>query len=161
MLIFGTGYFFDDACVELCRLWARLLRHLNPDERVILIDSHSPFNPEEFLDRKHKIDIWRWPDNIGHMKRGGRDGPGRSLCKGLQMALDEGHDYAVHYECDVLFARPFKPLIDKMRTNGAKVVALPLIQYHFVGFEVSFWEMDWVRKTKFIERYDWPNAPRW
>jgi len=43
-----------------------------------------------------------FPDNVGHLARGGRDGWGRAFSQGLLCALAGGYDYVAHIESDLL-----------------------------------------------------------
>jgi hypothetical protein len=67
-----------------------------------------------------RLQVYRFPDNIGHLARGGKDGWGRAFCKGLEMAIDGQYDYVVHIEGDSLFKRPVLPIIRQMMATASR-----------------------------------------
>jgi hypothetical protein len=88
VLIFGTCYAPTDDKVSELRRWIAVNARLNPVGcDLLLVDSNSL---EEDHDRALNplVGIVRFPDNIGHLARGGRDGWGRAFCFGLQYALE-------------------------------------------------------------------------
>src|SRR5579872_7105927 len=110
-LIFGTSYIADQQAKWLLQQWAAVTRKLNPDADMLVIDSASPV---QFRLVDLDIRSLGFTDNVGHLSRTGRDGWGRAFCFGLETALREKYDYAVHIECDLLFARPVAPIIKRM-----------------------------------------------
>jgi hypothetical protein len=157
-LIVGTSYIGDEPHRELAKLWLRVARHLNPDADIMLIDSGSPFDPREFLSG---IEIFRFDDNIGAISQGQRDGSGRAFSKALEIAIERGYDYVMPWEADVIFCLPAEPIIEKMYRTGVKVCAAFATPYQFVEWGFSFWSTEYVQKSRYIERYDWPNSPKW
>lgn len=160
-LIAGTSYIADEGRRELTLLWARVARHLNRDTEIWLIDSASPFDPREFIPQSLDINIFRLDDNIGAISQGMRDGSGRSFCTALQIAIDEEYDYCMIWEADLIFTKPIAPIIEKMAHTGVKVAAPLAAPYQFPEWGCSFWSVDYLRESKFIERYNWQNAPKW
>lgn len=158
-LIAGTSYLPDQARLELAQLWSRVARHLNPHTDIILIDSASPFDPATVM--PPDIEIIRFPDNIGAISQGQRDGSGRAFCKGLEIAVERGYDYCMIWEADTLFTLPAAPIIKKMHRIGVKVAAPFADPYAFMEWAVCFWSTQYVKDSKFIERYDWEHAPKW
>jgi hypothetical protein len=63
---------------------------LNPDIDTILIDCASPFDPRVFI---KDIEVFRFADNVGAINKGGKDGAGRSITKGMEIAVERGYDY--------------------------------------------------------------------
>lgn len=146
---------------ELVKLWARLTRYLNPDALILILDSLSPFDPIHFIPDDLGIRIHRYQTNPGHLSQGGGDGAGRTFCDGIHWAKLYGCDYAVHLESDMLLAKPLAPLIDKMQRHGTKAAACYLTQYQFFEFGICAMNVEHMIATKFTERYDWENAPKW
>ena len=159
ILIAGTCYVPDDGRVELTKLWARVVQHVNPDIDVVLVDSASPFNPRDFL--PETINVVSFPDNIGALSQGARDGSGRAFCKALELAVEGGYDYCMIWEADMLFAPSVESVIDKMRRVGVKVACPYADPYQFPEWGCSFWSTQYLKETRFIERYGWENCPKW
>lgn len=155
-----TSWIDNEATVELVKLWFRVWHHLNPGEDIILIDACSPFDPALFL--PNPPEIFRWPENVGAITRGGKDGSGRSCCKAIELAIGRDYDYVAVYETDFVLARSLRPMFEKMHRTGVKVASLSLANpYLFPEWGVLFINVQYAKDTKFIERYDWENSPRW
>lgn len=98
-------------------------------------------------------------NNIGHLSLGGGDGWGRSFCKGLEIAIASGYDYVAYIEPDLLFAPPVMPIIEKMHRCGVKAAAPIDLVYHFIANEIMFLNVEYLKQSRFVERYDWANPP--
>ena len=163
-LIFGTCYVDTVEKRHVVTLWARLVTHLNPTVPVLLVDSASPFDPGRFLTEIPEIaartdfSIHRFDDNIGHLSKGGRDGWGRAFCHGLDAARGIA-THVAYIDADMLLARPVMPILKKMARTGVKI-ACPLdLAYLFVENGIVFAEVDYLRESEFILKYDWRNSP--
>ncbi len=160
ILIAGTSFLDNEYSVELFKLWLRTIKHLNPSDDLVLIDACSPFDPRPFMPGWSKT--IRWNENVGAITRGGRDGCGRSLCKAVELAIDGGYDYLAICESDAILARPIRPIINKIHRSGVKVASLGMASpYLFAEWSTCFISVPYLRDTKFIEKYDWENTPRW
>lgn len=180
-LLFGCTWCPSEEKRELCRLWARVLAKTSPECDVLVIDCDSPFRPGNFLNEQG-FTFWTtdleqhgypkerrgeeplkavasFADNIGHLSLGGGDGWGRSFCKGLEIAIASGYDYVAYIEPDLLFAPPVMPIIEKMHRCGVKAAAPIDLVYHFIANEIMFLNVDYLRESRFVERYDWANPP--
>ena len=159
VLVIGMSFINTEARRDLAKLWWKLVRQNNPDVDVLIVDPASAFDPKQFLP---DAEVFRFDDNIGPISQGQRDGSGRSFCYGLERAIVGGYDYAIHWELDFLFAPPVMPIIEKMKRTGVKVVSPGFATpYQFLEWGISFFDVNYIRESKFIERYDWPNTPRW
>lgn len=163
VLIYGTFWEDNPTRAHQTDLWVRLHKYLNPDCELMLIDSQSPHRPTA-LERHPSIRHFNFPDNIGHLSRRGRDGWGRAFCKGLEIAIEEQYDYAVHIEGDSLLRLPVMPIVKEMARNGEKVLSTPVTGMRVPGSEAGwletglmFFSTKFVSESKFIEKYDWPN----
>lgn len=157
VLIFGTTYVDSEDRALLTRQWAELHRHLNADCDFLLVDSASPDMPAI-----EGLEIFDFGDNIGHLSRRGRDGWGRAFCRGLQVAIERGYDYAVHIEGDSLFRLPVMPIVEDMRRSGTKVATVPVEgtrrkEVGWVETGLMFFEVGWLKEKDFVRLYDWPN----
>lgn len=171
VLIVGSTYVYDENMVQLTTLWSRVTQYLNPDVDIILIDPASPFEPTQFLkwpliDDGHWNDkpiraVYRFPDNVGHLSRGGQDGSGRCFCKAFELAEQGGYDCMVFIEADILFFRPVMPIVNRMANNGTKVAALPMSQYNFPEFGVSFYDVKWAKDFDLVGKYNWEKTQPW
>lgn len=158
-LIYGTCYVDTPEKRAAVILWANVARYLNPDIDILLIDSCSPFNPAHFLPRNLDISIKRLDENVGHLSRGGRDGAVRSICEGMQWAIDNEYTHCVHWECDLLFARPVTPILKRMADSRVGVACGFDRNHQFCEFGISFYDVLYLIQNKFIEKYDWKNSP--
>lgn len=153
ILIFGTAYIDTQERRWLAEQWLRLMRVVNPGVSVAVIDTPGAAEWRPACD--HHI---KFVDNLGHLTQTGRDGWGRAFAKGLAVAEIVGADYAVHVECDLLFARPVMPVIERMRRHGIKAVSTVAAPHRFIESGLLFLDMDYVRESRLIERYDWETA---
>lgn len=158
-MIFGTTYVDTEEKHKLIRQWAKLHHELNPRADFMLVDSASPVG---HLVDEPKMFVWMFADNIGHLSKGGKDGWGRAFCQGLEIAIERGFDYVVHIEGDSLFRLPVEPIIAEMRAKGIKVASVPVgygqnQRSTWVETGLMFFDVAWLKKINFIERYDWPH----
>lgn len=167
VLIFGTVYADTPQKARLAVQWGKLHRSLNPGFDLMLVDSASP---EFWCDdgspavgaELPDVNLNSFPDNIGHLSCGGRDGWGRAFSYGLQHAIDGGYDYAVHIEGDSLFRLPVKPIVEQMQSDKVKVASVPIgygeaQRSTWVETGLMFFDVDYLRKSNFIAGYDSPN----
>lgn len=178
-LIAGSAYIDTEPLRELCKLWSRVVTHLDPNCDVVIIDSASPFEPSAFLDwpvvnedaitsaandaaqdRPRRV-VYRFADNIGHLSRGGEDGGGRTYCKAVELAINGGYDWLVFIETDLLFYRSVSQIVQSLAQNGTKIAALPNQQYQFPEFGVSFINVAWAKEFNFIKKYNWKGSQPW
>lgn len=160
ILIAGTSWVPDELTREIVKLCTRTIRTLNPGEDFLLIDSASPFDPREFL--PSDIPVHRFDDNIGAINRGGRDGAGRALCRAIEYGIHEGYDYIAVHECDFIFARPVRPIVERMRKAGVKVASPGLAApYAFFEWGVFFIDVAYARAARVVDRYDWEHTSTW
>lgn len=162
-LIVGTCYVADEATREIVIAWSLLNRKLNPGIDILLVDSASPFDPNHFLPRKAprhaNIIVRRFPDNIGHLSKGGGDGWGRAFCHGLETAMMLGYSHIAYIDADLLFARPVMPVLEKLQRCGVGVACPFDTTYQFVENGLVFADLWALIQAGFIEKYDWPNSP--
>ena len=158
ILIFGGTFCDTEENRDMVLLWSKIVRGLNADCDVMVIDSVSPFDPRVFLGGT--VEVVGFETNVGHLCRGGQDGAGRTLCEGMLIAAERGYDFAVHWETDLLFARPIRPIIEKMARTGVKISALSQKYYQFLEWGISFFDVRHMIATRFVERYCWQTAPK-
>jgi predicted SAM-dependent methyltransferase len=142
ILIFGTIYVDNSERDKLARHWINVHGTLNPACDLLLIDAPGPYImrwPEKGVRNGYgaKFDVFCFPDNVGHLSRGqGRDGWGRAFCKGIELAIERGYEYAVHIEGDSLLRLPVTPFIDQMRKEGIEFASTEV--RHETGAQ-NFW----------------------
>jgi predicted SAM-dependent methyltransferase len=158
VLVFGTTYVDSADRAKLTKLWADVHGALNPQCDFMLVDSASPMLP----DVGDGVSIVQLGDNIGHLSRGGRDGWGRAFCRGLQEAVSGGYDYVAHIEGDSLFRLPILPLARCMGAENNDVISVPvrgMLRDHDTWVETGLmiFSVDYLKRSNFIEAYDWPN----
>ena len=166
-LIYGGCFADTEFKVEMVTLWARLTRYLNGHMDIILFDSASPFDPQIFLPKNLHIDVYRFEENVGHLSHGGGDGAGRTLMWGIKHAIEHDYDYAVHIGTDMFFAKPVAKITERMSRDSVKCCCLPNSLYQFLEWELSAYNLVWVRGRDFISKYNWqsvhgpyPQVPR-
>jgi hypothetical protein len=160
ILIAATSWVPDEGARELCKLSYRTIRTLNPAEHMIVIDACSPFDPNLFLPGNPVV--YRFEENVGAINRGGGDGAGRALCRAIEYAIDQNYDYVAIQELDFIFAKPVRPVIERMHKAGVKVASPGLAApYAFVEWGIFFVNVDYARESKFIQRYDWEHSQPW
>lgn len=161
VLIYGSSWVNNFHVRDLCKLWAKVTRYLNPNERIVLLDSDSPIKPSEFMPTEFEIEHYQFGDNPGHLHRHGQgDGAGRALCKGIELAIDDNYDYVVYIEGDLIFAHPVMPIIKRMAKHGIRFAAVMDTTYFFLEGGLYFMDVAYLKATDFIGRYDWQdNSP--
>jgi hypothetical protein len=180
ILIYGTCFIRSAEARELLKLWSQCVDTLNPDCDVVMIDAPSPYGAEKVFDKwawETESGGWKrdragvakptregFPDlrwvfsfdqNAGHLNETGVDGAGRAFMQGMVLAQKLSYDYCVHVEGDLLMTRPIRPWVEKMHRHGIKCAAPFDSYYQFGEWGLSFFNVDWLRETKFVERYDW------
>ena len=171
-LIFGTFYVDSPDRDKLTDLWIELHTKLNPDCDFLAVDSQSPVRKFESWHRwdgkRHQRMYYDFPDNIGHLSRKnvtqGRDGWGRAFCKGLKIAVELGYSHVAHIEGDSLLRLKVSEITDWMRREKVDVASTSVrgmrhaeLERQWVETGLMFMSTDYVKRSKFIERYDWKN----
>lgn len=156
-LIVGTSYVHGATALAIFGMWAKLVRQLNPDTDILVVDSKSPTSFAEHLDGRN-IELFSFPENIGHLSLNRVDGWGRAFCMGVQTAIDRGYDYMVGMDCDILFAHPVSKILDKMRKYGVRCAIPMAYPYQFTETALSFWDVSYLEEIDFIAKYDWEGA---
>jgi ADP-heptose:LPS heptosyltransferase/SAM-dependent methyltransferase len=161
-LIFGTVFVDSEDRARLVGQWQRLHKHLNPGCDLLLVDSASPYPWKA----QSGVRVHDFGDNIGHLARGGRDGWGRAFTWGLQAAIDGGYDYVVHIEGDSLFQMPVAPEITYLESIK-NCIYHPVISPNVSGTKrkekgwvetgLMMFNVEWLRSSGFIGKYDWQN----
>jgi hypothetical protein len=174
ILVAGSAYIHNEGLRELCRLWTRVVTHLDPNVDIVIIDSVSPFEPAVFLEWPCIVEgdgippvknpgkwIYRFNDNIGHLSRGGEDGAGRTFCKSIELGIAGGYDYVAIIETDLLFLRSVTDICQRMQRSGTQIVACPNKQYDFPEFGACFIDTKWARDFDLIGKYNWKKSQPW
>lgn len=160
ILIAATSYVPNETARELCKLSCRVIKHLNPDEDFVLIDAGSPFDPRQFLPKG--TNIIGFDENVGSITQGGKDGSGRGLCKAIQLGIDLRYDYVAVQETDMIFAKPIRPIIERMHKAGVKVASPSFASpYIFAEWSIFFINCHYAKEIDFIGQYDWENTQPW
>ncbi|TPI13860.1 methyltransferase domain-containing protein [Mesorhizobium sp. B4-1-1] len=158
--IFGTTYVDTPDKQKLAGQWETLHRSINGRAvDLLLVDSASPL---PLLAVERGAEKYAFPDNVGHLARGGKDGWGRAFSKGLEIAIDGQYDYVVHIEGDSLFKRPVLPIIRQMMAEGVKAASVPVEgtrrkETGWAETGLMFFSVEYLWQSRFIERYDWWN----
>jgi predicted SAM-dependent methyltransferase len=172
-LLFGTFYVDSPDRDNLTDLWMRLHFSLNERECDFLaVDSQSPIRKFEdwtpYDGRRHHRMVFNFPDNIGHLSRKGvtegRDGWGRAFCKGLEIACELGYEHVAHVEGDSLFRLRVGEIVKWMQqekadcaTTDVKGMKHKEHEKLWVETGLMFFSTDYLRRSDFVRRYDWPN----
>ena len=181
ILVAGSAYVHSEGLRELCKLWTRVVSHLDPAVDVVIIDSVSPFEPAVFLGwdavgeneygeyRKEIVApgappdrwIYRFNENLGHLSRGGEDGAGRTFCKSIELGIEGGYDYVAVIETDLIFLRSITDICKRMRRTGSQIMAMPQLQYCFPEFGACFIDCRWAKEFDLIKKYNWKGSQPW
>jgi predicted SAM-dependent methyltransferase len=172
-LLFGTFYIDSPDRDNLTDLWKSLHFRLNGmDCDFLAVDSQSPI--KKFEDwpaydgkRRHRM-YFNFGDNIGHLSRRivtqGRDGWGRAFCKGLEIAIELKYEYVVHIEGDSLFRLNVQEITKWMRQEGVDCASTIVrgmrhqeAERQWIETGLMFFSTDYIKRSGFIHRYDWPN----
>jgi hypothetical protein len=171
-LIFGTFYVDSPDRDQLTDLWIKLHTALNPDCDFLAVDSQSPIQKFDgwraYDGRRHRRMYWNFEDNIGHLSRRmvtqGKDGWGRAFTKGLSVAVELGYEFAVHIEGDSLFRLKVSEITKQMKADGvdcATTIVRGMVhremEQQWVETGLMFFTTDYIRRSDFIKRYDWPS----
>lgn len=160
---------------DLLQYWDACLSQKNLDCDLLLVDSCSPIMPEHFLGwgvESHLCDdplefpklktttkktIIRMIEDIKHPFYGGGtlDAGSQALALMATYAINQAYDYWVYIEGDALFARPIRPLCDKLARHKIGWASCLDPIYRWVQSEVMFFGVDWLKKANFIERFNW------
>lgn len=175
VLIVGTTRVTSDENRALLQLWANLIETHSRDCGVVVIDSCSPVPIREILPRwTHKTisDDDHVPRNlgpravvsferdIGRLETGGGDGCGQAFCKGIEIAIAGGYDIVVNLETDLLFARPVRPIAERVMRHSVAVAA-PMDSLHwFIETQAMFMSVRWLREIDYVRTYDWKRTSR-
>lgn len=177
ILVAGSAYIHDEGLRELCKLWSRVIQHLDPNVDIVIIDSVSPFEPAVFLEwpvieegptDKDWINaspdgrcVYRFKENIGHLSRGGQDGAGRTFCKSIELGIGGGYDYVVIIETDLIFLRSVTEICQRLQRSGTQIAAVGNAQYQFPEFGVCFIDCRWAKEFDITGKYNWLSSQPW
>lgn len=178
-LIFLQCYLRSEERGRLMNVAIRLLERLNPDSHVLLIDNDSDLDPRDFLDWDVPLvgldaddpvrfpkglprkTILQFPDSIGHMapayaaeRPNPKDGPGRAIMTGLEIAMASGYRRASYHESDALLFLPNQWAWDRLRKP---VGCQPRTPYGgFLDYQAWYIaDLPWFRDFDFVGKYDW------
>lgn len=154
-LIMGTAYVATAHRVREVTLWHRLVRKLNPDTDIVVVDAASPFNPQNFLDAE-KTRFIRLDKNVGHLSQGGMDGWGCAFTTGLAHAQGNGYEHIAYIDTDIMFAHPVADCLVKLQ--GTEVHALCPIDFTYQFLENGLMFMDAIAARTLVEDYDWRGS---
>ena len=173
--IFSAVSIENPAHAELLQTWLELVQHLNPEQDILLVDNKSdplwlnlvpalkdiPVNiiPEgaPLPPLQKGINFVSFPENVGLLTKGGRDGRGRAFVRGVQCAIQHNYDYAAHIEFNLLFKYPVQNFFKMLRHHGAGCVSCVEPNYFFMETGVCFLDIKYLKERSFIENYDWQN----
>ncbi len=97
-------------------------------------------------------------NNIGHGSRiGDQDGWGRAFCKGIELAITGGYDYAVHVESDMACRVDCRDVIDLMRRSGKPFAAPYCSQVQNIETGLMYMDVNRLQEMEFVNRYNWPK----
>lgn len=172
ILIVGTTYLNSPSKVELLRIWSGLVDRNSPGCDVVVIDSASPIRA---IDRLPAFDevmiedgdiprlegcntVFRFTEDIGHpiVSRN----PSRDFMKGLEIAIENGYDYVVHWETDCLFSRGVSEIVEKMARSGVEVAAPFEANQQFIETQLIFFSVPYLKKSGFVNKYKRAYKPK-
>lgn len=157
-LIWQQVYLRNEGQARLFKISHNLIRRLNPDCDVMVIDNGSPVDPKDYV----VPDLWfRFDSPIGHFFHGGingappRDGPGRAHSVAWSIAIAAGYDRAAYIEADTLFRHPVEWAFQQMTKP---VACQPGCRYYEVDWHAWFVrDLRWFKEFDFVGKYNWPS----
>jgi hypothetical protein len=174
-LVFGTSYCASAERLQLLERWAESLQRIAPGMDQLIVDSQSPVfdtAAHPFLSRfgprlpcpsvptpvpvAHRS-IIGFPDNVGLLSAGGRDGWGRAFSQGLLCAMSGGYDYVVHVEGDLLTRLDLATICRLMQDRGIDALGTVTPGFGWLETGLLFFRVDFVRTARLVERYDWQH----
>jgi hypothetical protein len=173
ILVFGTSYCASPTRLRLLDQWAEALQRIAPTVDQLIIDSQSPVfdtsqhnflrafgerhicpsEPSLFAVR-HRT-IISFPENLGQLERGGRDGWGRAFSQGLLCGIAGGYDYVVHVEGDMLTRLDIPRVCRTMAERRIDVLGAVTPNLGWLEIGLMFLRVDFVRQSRLVERYSW------
>src|SRR5260221_10014685 len=177
VLVFGTAYCGSAQKLRLLEQWAESLQRIAPDFDHLAVDSSSPVfdtSALPFLSRfgarrvippeptplvVGRRSVITFPDNVGHLSAGGRDGWGRAFSQGLLCAIAGGYDYVVHVEGDLLTRLDLAKICRMMQDRGIPALAAITPNLGWAETGLVFLKVDFLRDVQLVERYGWATRP--
>lgn len=171
--IYGTEYIQNPQRAELVQMWIELNQYLNPEFPLVVIDSGTDPIWRALIPQTRDIEIhtvkegdplpplqpglnWiNFPENLGHLSVHGVDGWGRAFCRGVELAIAQNYDYAVNIECDLLFRPKVIDVLKMQHDKQIKFLTAWERYHHFMENCICFMNVDYLRRSDFIGRYDW------
>jgi hypothetical protein len=175
ILVFGTTYCGSPAKLALLEQWAEALERIAPDCDHLIVDSQSPcFDTADlpFLSRfgprlpcpsqPTPLPVGRrtaitFPESIGHLAGGGRDGWGRAFFQGMLCALAGGYDFAVHVGGDLLTRLDLQDICAMMTARGILALGAVTPKWGWLELGLMFFNVEFARRTRLVARYRWPH----
>ncbi len=97
-------------------------------------------------------------NNIGHGSRiGDQDGWGRAFCKGIELAITGGYDYAVHVESDMACRVDCRDVIALMEKGENPFAAPYCSQVQNIETGLIYMSVKRLKELEFVNRYNWPK----
>jgi hypothetical protein len=156
ILYYGTCYLKNQEHLVFMQSWLKIA-HKQRDCDLLMIDSASPDDLMKQIEFG-RCELFRFPENVGHMYFDNRDGWGRAMCKGVEIAHERGYDWCVHIESDVASRLDARQICELLADHDGVCSGAPYCNY-VNGIETG---LMWMRvpelvKRRFVELYDWPN----
>ncbi len=157
-LIWQQVYLQNEGQGRLFSISNALIKRLNPDCDVMVIDNGSPLDPKQYAE----ANLWfRFDSAIGHYFHGGingappRDGPGRAHSVAWSIAIAAGYARAAYVEADCLFSLPVRWMFERMTKP---IGAQPACKYYAYDWHVwAVNDLRWFKDFDFVGKYDWPS----
>jgi len=173
VLVFGITHCDSPARLRLLDQWAEALQRIAPDGDHPIIDSQSPVFDLASLPHLSRfqpaigvpsgtapVAIGRrsaviFPDDIGSVSQGGRDGWGRAFCQGLLCAMANGHDYVVHVEGGLLTRLDIPHHCRTMQERGINALGGVTPNKGWLEAGLVFFDVAYLERARVVERYAW------
>lgn len=153
----GTCWLKDDLRVWLCEQWYNAARILDPEADLLLVDCLSPF--EIPVLGRSKLNFIQQETNIGHLESTNCDGWGRTLTVGLEWIMARDYEWGGVWDADVLMTKPMRDIVFYLKRINRRVGSCWCYQHGWLE-GIQYFDVNWLRETKFTERYDWKNVKK-
>ncbi len=159
VLYFCTCWLPDLDRVFMLQSWLRVARQQTAD--ILIVDTKSEFHPD-VAGYTYRLDdserCYRFDSNVGHGSReGDQDGWGRAFCKGIELAIEGGYDYAVHVESDMACRVDCHDVIALMEKEGKPFAAPYCSQVQNIETGLMYMNVKRLKELDFVARYNWPK----
>lgn len=149
ILIFGNAFISTPERRDLVLLWSRVMRRLNPDLDILLVNKESRYDPRTFV-RDCNV-IVNLPDTDAEPKH--FVGWDNDFMFGVHYAMTKGYDWIAFIESDLIFAQPVLPIVQKLTRIGVLAASAFNFDCKFIETGLMFLSVKYLSAINFLGKY--------